>query len=129
MFIGAGLRGATLVERLERAYEQERLGSRRCRLGLERLNEVVPTLALHRCIQKHHIGLKLTSLRDARVGIVDHVHLVVLMGKGDFNDLLKGLAILDEQELLGHLAIPSGSPTTPRCPCEDITRPRSEHMS
>jgi hypothetical protein len=93
---------ARLVERLERAGEEEHRDVREPRIGLHRLADLVAVPPRHDDVREDDVGPELLRLRHRVLAVVDGGDSVVLVREGDAHDLLDRDRVVREEKVLGH---------------------------
>ena len=100
--VGAGARGALLVERLEGAGQEQHRNVSRGRVGLDRLADLVAVLARHHDVGEDHVRPRLARARDRVVAVVHGEEHDVLVREADADDLLDRHAVVGKEQGLGH---------------------------
>jgi hypothetical protein len=93
---------ALLVERLERAGEQQHGDVAEGRVLLDEVAHLVAVLLRHDDVAEDHVGADFLGLLDGEPPVADGCHLEVLVGEGQLDDLLDRDAVVRQQDLLAH---------------------------
>ena len=93
---------AVLVDRLERASQEEHRDVREVRPALDERGNVVAAPLGHADIGQHDVWQLNGNARDGLLAVSDGYDLHVLSGERELDDALNGHAVVGEQELMRH---------------------------